>query len=294
VIYFVHGGGYVLGQPGQYLPFLLRLAESILDRGLSVSIFALDYSLAPETPFPAQITQTVAGHAYLCDELGIANSKIALVGDSAGGNLLLGFLSHLHNPIVGHGSSAKPSATRTKPELGLFMLSPWVTFKTTHATYSENVNLDVLSKPSLQYWSRLLLQSADAPIVALYTDFVHPPPPAMNNDSSTTATVSRNWRAILPPVTWVTGGGHELFIGDIARWVQLARQDGARVLFDIKPGEAHNWQFAQCLAEQRRYLEQPFEVKIGETCMDGLDAIGSAIVDAVNSCQMMQESTSAI
>jgi hypothetical protein len=86
----------------------------------------------------------------------------------------------------------------------------------------------------------------------------------------------------------VTGGGHELFTGDTARWVEQARQDGAKVLFDIKPGQAHNWQFAQSLAEQKSYLEQPFEVKTGETCMDGLDAIGSAIVDAVKSCQMMQ------
>ncbi|KAL9012060.1 MAG: hypothetical protein Q9173_003140 [Seirophora scorigena] len=47
-IFYLHGGGYICSQPAHYLLFSLRLAEAVLDRGLTVSIFALDYSLAPE------------------------------------------------------------------------------------------------------------------------------------------------------------------------------------------------------------------------------------------------------
>ena len=68
-IFYLHGGGYFSFQPAMYLLFLLRLAESLLDQGLSVSIFAFDYPLAPEYPFPAQLRDATAAYSCLLDEV---------------------------------------------------------------------------------------------------------------------------------------------------------------------------------------------------------------------------------
>jgi acetyl esterase len=80
-----HGGGWVLGD--------LDTADfncRNLANGSKCVVISIDYRLAPETPFPGAIddcylaTEWVSNHAA---ELGIDGQKIAVGGDSAGGNL---------------------------------------------------------------------------------------------------------------------------------------------------------------------------------------------------------------
>jgi monoterpene epsilon-lactone hydrolase len=68
-IFYLHGGGYFSSQPAIYLLFLLQLAES-LAQNLTVSIFALDYGLAPEHPYPSQLSDTIAAYQYLVGDMG--------------------------------------------------------------------------------------------------------------------------------------------------------------------------------------------------------------------------------
>lgn len=74
-IFYLHGGGYFSSQPGTYLLFLLRLAESILAQGQTVSIFALDYHLAPEHCYPTQLREAAAAYSYLIKDQGIPPRK---------------------------------------------------------------------------------------------------------------------------------------------------------------------------------------------------------------------------
>ena len=85
VVVFFHGGGWVLGNLDQYEPLCSTLAA---DAGMVV--VSVDYRLAPEHPYPAarddcyDVTRWVAEHA---DELGVDPERLAVMGDSAGGNL---------------------------------------------------------------------------------------------------------------------------------------------------------------------------------------------------------------
>jgi acetyl esterase len=80
-----HGGGWCLGTPEQSAWLASHVAE--LTGSLVVSP---TYRLAPEHPYPAAVEdawavlQWVAAHA---DELGGDPTRIAVMGDSAGGNL---------------------------------------------------------------------------------------------------------------------------------------------------------------------------------------------------------------
>jgi acetyl esterase len=85
IVVYLHGGGWTIGSVEQFDPIVRQLAKEA--RAIVVSV---DYRLAPEHPFPAplddcwQAVQWVAKHAA---EFGGDPTRIALAGDSAGGNL---------------------------------------------------------------------------------------------------------------------------------------------------------------------------------------------------------------
>jgi acetyl esterase len=80
-----HGGGWVQGNPEQSGWLSSRVAV----RNKSVVITPA-YRLAPEYPFPAGVEDCWAALIWIvehADELGISAERIAVMGDSAGGNL---------------------------------------------------------------------------------------------------------------------------------------------------------------------------------------------------------------
>ena len=85
VIVFFHGGGFVLGDLDTHDPLARALALAT-----GAVVVSVDYPLAPEHPFPAapdaasQATRWIADHA---GELGADGTRLAVAGDSAGGNL---------------------------------------------------------------------------------------------------------------------------------------------------------------------------------------------------------------
>lgn len=61
---------------------------------LDVPVLSIDYRLAPQHPYPNALDDVFQAYMwaikYAEDELNIIPEKIILVGDSAGGNLVLG------------------------------------------------------------------------------------------------------------------------------------------------------------------------------------------------------------
>jgi acetyl esterase len=81
----MHGGGFVLGNAEVDDPFMPAIAAKA-----RVKIINIDYSLAPDYPFPKALNECYAVVKYAKDhpdEFGIDPENIAVGGQSAGGNL---------------------------------------------------------------------------------------------------------------------------------------------------------------------------------------------------------------
>jgi acetyl esterase len=84
----IHGGGFVLGNAEIDDPFMPDIADKA-----NVKIISIDYSLAPEFPFPKALDECYAVVKYAKEhpeEFGIDPERIAVGGQSAGGNLSAG------------------------------------------------------------------------------------------------------------------------------------------------------------------------------------------------------------
>jgi acetyl esterase len=82
---YLHGGGFVIGDLETH-----DAACRILCRDGRVHVLAVDYRLAPEHPFPAALDDARAALRWArahAAELGADPARVAVGGDSAGGNL---------------------------------------------------------------------------------------------------------------------------------------------------------------------------------------------------------------
>jgi acetyl esterase len=82
---FLHGGGWIYGDLDSHDATCRFLAEEA-----QVRVIAVDYRLAPEAPFPAAVDDVLAAWSWITEHaagLGIDPDRIAVGGDSAGGNL---------------------------------------------------------------------------------------------------------------------------------------------------------------------------------------------------------------
>jgi acetyl esterase len=82
---FFHGGGWTIGDLDTHDVLCRQLAA-----GARCAVFSVDYRLAPESPFPAAVDDALAATRYVLSNPGVLKidaNRIAVGGDSAGGNL---------------------------------------------------------------------------------------------------------------------------------------------------------------------------------------------------------------
>jgi acetyl esterase len=142
VVVFFHGGGFVVGDLDTHDGTARQHAV-----GASAVVVSVDYRLAPEHPYPAAIddawaaTQWVAAHG---DELSADASRLAVAGDSAGGNI---------SAVIAQRS--RDNADQGGPKL-LFQLLwyPATLWDSTLPSFSENSGAPVLGSAAVAAFSR--------------------------------------------------------------------------------------------------------------------------------------------
>jgi acetyl esterase/lipase len=146
-IVHLHGGGYRLGSPKDWVGFGRQLATAA-----GAQVILPDYSLAPERPFPHAVHDVIGILTELSSRT--ETGPIILSGDSAGGGLALATA----------GALSPPSALA-----GLILISPWLDLRIVAESYERCAKTDSLfSSASAQASAADYLQgwSADDPLVS--------------------------------------------------------------------------------------------------------------------------------
>jgi acetyl esterase len=138
VVLHFHGSGFVIMTPEASGKITKRTSAEA--RALVVN---LEYRLAPEHPYPAALDDAIAAFHWLrrnAQSLGGDPARIALSGDSAGGNIAAGTALMLRE--AGEG-----------PPAGVAMLCPWLDLTMTSASMRALGPGDpVLDDEVLSYW----------------------------------------------------------------------------------------------------------------------------------------------
>jgi acetyl esterase len=90
VVIYLHGGGWAFGSPTSFRKLGMQFAEA------GYLTIVLDYRLAPEHPFPAALEDSIFAIGWAADNARRWNGdgrRIAIGGDSAGGNLAVSALT---------------------------------------------------------------------------------------------------------------------------------------------------------------------------------------------------------
>lgn len=205
VVMYFHGGGFVLGDLDTHDGTARRHAV-----GADAVVVSVDYRLAPEHPFPAAVddaweaTRWVASHA---DELAIDGARIAVAGDSAGGNL---------SAVV-----AQLARDAGSPKVVFQLLwYPVTGHDLTLPSFVEHAEAPILDMNAINDFNRLYAGSADP------------------SDPPATLAPARGNLVGLPPA-FVSVAGHDPLRDDGARYAQLMSEAGVSVQCDVVESLPH-------------------------------------------------------
>jgi epsilon-lactone hydrolase len=212
-ILYLHGGGYVAMSPRTHRSLTSRLAA-----WSDTSLFALDYRLAPEYPFPAALEDAMAAFEELVSRLK-SPSQIMVAGDSAGGGLALALLVALRDLGV-----PLPA--------GAVLFSPWTDLAATGRSVIDNNDQDALLFGS---W-----------IPGLASHYLGTTPATHPLASPLYADLTG-----LPPLL-LQASATEILLDDSRRVIARAVQAGVPARLQLWPNTPHGWQvFAPILPEGR-------------------------------------------
>lgn len=204
VLLYLHGGGYTMGSINTHRHLASRLAKSAKAR-----VFAIDYRLAPEHPFPAALEDALIAYRWLLAH-GVETEKLAIAGDSAGGGLTVATLVALRDkgddlPAVAVG------------------MSPWVDLAGTGSSMVTKAEVDPMVRPDgVKMMAKLYLGQAAAttPLASpLYADLRG-----------------------LPPLL-IQVGTSEVLLDDAVRLAERAKSAGVNVTLEQWADMIHVWQF---------------------------------------------------
>jgi monoterpene epsilon-lactone hydrolase len=216
IIVYFHGGGFVIGSVDTHADALSRLAVQAQARVLGV-----DYRLAPEHRFPAAHDDALAATRWALARSEPA--RVALAGDSAGGNLAVATLCALRD-----AGEALPAAAA--------LLCPWTDPFAAGGSMETNADADFGDRELLVGWAN---------------DYV---PPASAEDPRVRVNAAK--LEGLPPLLIQLGGG-EVLHDQVTAFAARARAAGVEVRLDVERDLFHDWQLqAHLLAEGARSMEE--------------------------------------
>ncbi|MEY9839657.1 alpha/beta hydrolase [Streptacidiphilus sp. EB103A] len=217
VLLYFHGGAYAIGSAADGAGLAADVARRVGARAVCV-----EYRLAPEHPFPAAVDDAVAAYRALLDD-GVPSSRIAFVGESAGGGLVVATLVAVKDAGLPQPASAA-------------VFSPWTDLTLSGGSLVGKADVDpALTAAGLRTRARDYLGDTDpaAPLASpVFADLTG-----------------------LPPLL-VQVGSHEILLDDAIRLAARAAEHDVWVELQVWPQLPHVFQsFAAVLDEADAALD---------------------------------------
>lgn len=228
-----------MGSSYFYLEFLLAFISLLKSSGYrNPAILALEYTLVPDSAYPTQIHQALAGYQYV---LSITKdpSKVCVSGDSAGGSIILSMLLHLATAgqAAEHNLPVQSIETRI-PGLAV-LISPWVTLV---SPLDKNTRSDYLDATSLHRYARQ------------YSGKISVSDPLISPGNCKDVKL---WRRATPNRGFfVMYGKEEVFAPEIRGWLSLMKQAGLSYDSQEEEGGIHAWPVASLFLSSTREERQ--------------------------------------
>ncbi|MEP6502953.1 MAG: alpha/beta hydrolase fold domain-containing protein [Betaproteobacteria bacterium] len=236
---YVHGGGFVGCSPRTHRPITAAFALQ------GFRVFAPDYRLAPEHPFPVPLDDVVAAWRALRaqHDADSPGQRLVLGGESAGGNLALALMLVLRDA----GERLPAAAVLFSPATDLSGASPSIT---------GNGDRDpMFHGPSLEHLGNAYLGATGDATNPLVSPIFGDP-------------------AGLPPLLFHVAA-EEALRDDGLRFAARARAAGVHAETSVWPVVPHAWQLIEKLPEARRSIARASEFLKTATAgaLEHLDAI---------------------
>ena len=233
LMYF-HGGGWTIGDLDTHDVVCRQLAL-----GARCAVFSVDYRLGPEYPFPAAVEDCLAATRYVqqhAEELRVDGKRIAVGGDSAGGNLAAVVALHARD------AGWPPLAFQ-------LLVYPATDQRLNTASHGRNGRGYLLEREGIEFFRRCYLPDAEA-----YTDWRASPLLAASHCG-------------LPPAFVITAG-YDPLLDEGRAYAERLRAAGVQVAHREYPDMVHgflllggvldtaNAAIAECCAALRRAFER--------------------------------------
>lgn len=196
---YIHGGAYLVGTANDYMAYQMAYK-------LGVPVISLDYSLSPKAKYPIALNEVLG--AYEAIVKSYPNKKIVVIGESAGGNMVLSLML-----------KAKENNMAMPQAIALF--TPWTDLSGSGDSYRGNNRRDriiawrgLVNKASRAYVGK---QNAKDPLISpVYADYSCGFPP-----------------------TIITTGTRDLLLSDCVRLYWKMKNEHNRVELRVWEGMWH-------------------------------------------------------
>jgi len=216
LLIYLHGGGYSVGSIDSHRDLIARLC-----RATGCTVLAVDYRLAPEHPFPAQLEDVRTVWRRLLRD-GYDPRKMVLAGESAGGGLTLSTMLALRDA----GEPLPVAAV---------VISPWVDLEGRGASFRTNRRYDYVTGYGLRRYARRFVDRKD-----------------LRNPLA--APIHANLRG-LPPLL-VQAGGAETLLDDARALTANAAEAGVEAELQVWEDMIHAFHvFAPILEDARDAID---------------------------------------
>jgi acetyl esterase len=147
-VIYGHGGGWVLGGPDTHSDMCAELAEAA-----QCAVLLVDYRLAPEHPYPAQLEDSLKAWRWVRENgaaHGLDVARIIAAGDSAGGQMSVALALAIRDLGL-------------SPLHGMVLIYPVLGANMETASYIRNANAPCLTRDEMKFFLESFLGPEGTP-----------------------------------------------------------------------------------------------------------------------------------